>query len=311
MELRQLRYFARVVEAGSITKAAADLGIAQSALSHQISKLESELSVRLLQRMTKGIVPTAAGMAFFREAQLVLRHAEQAVRSAQDSRLTGSVTIGLAPTTMSMLGLSLINEMHRRYPDVRLHLVESLSGHLTNMLNIRQIDLAILFNINAARHWTITPLVEEKVFYIQSRAVRNAISDLQAIDITDLQDIPLILPTSMHGLRSTIDQFMTRSNTTPRLQLEIDSLAMLMEAVVNGIGGTLQPAAALGRFPDGSSLFHLAELKDAHALRLNYLCSLPEEELSPAALATRIVIRDCVHQLVTSGRWKGTRLYAQ
>jgi LysR family tcuABC transcriptional regulator len=86
VELRQLRYFVRVVELGSISGAAQDLELVQSALSQQISRLESELSTRLLQRSPKGVTPTEAGLAFFHEAQLVLRHAEQAVRAAQQAR---------------------------------------------------------------------------------------------------------------------------------------------------------------------------------------------------------------------------------
>ena len=80
MELRQLRYFVRIVELGSMGRAAVDLDMVQSALSQQISRLESELSTRLLQRTAKGAVPTEAGLAFFREAQLALRHADQAAR---------------------------------------------------------------------------------------------------------------------------------------------------------------------------------------------------------------------------------------
>ena len=76
MELRQLRYFVKVVEFGSMSRAALDLDVVQSGLSQQISRLESELSTRLLQRTSKGVVPTEAGLAFFREAQLTLRHAE-------------------------------------------------------------------------------------------------------------------------------------------------------------------------------------------------------------------------------------------
>ena len=85
MELRQLRYFVRVLELGSISRAALDLALVQSALSQQISRLEGELSTRLLQRTSKGVVATEAGMAFFREAQLTLRHADQAVRADRKS----------------------------------------------------------------------------------------------------------------------------------------------------------------------------------------------------------------------------------
>ena len=85
MELRQLRYFVRIVELGSMGRAALDLDMVQSALSQQISRLEGELCTRLLQRTAKGAVPTEAGLAFFREAQLALRHADQAARAAQQA----------------------------------------------------------------------------------------------------------------------------------------------------------------------------------------------------------------------------------
>jgi LysR family tcuABC transcriptional regulator len=64
MELRQLRYFVRIVELGSMSRAALDLDLVQSALSQQISRLEGELATRLLQRSSKGVVPTEAGLAF-------------------------------------------------------------------------------------------------------------------------------------------------------------------------------------------------------------------------------------------------------
>ncbi|HEY9274897.1 LysR family transcriptional regulator, partial [Achromobacter sp.] len=79
MELRQLRYFVRVAELGSIGRAARELEVVASALSQQISRLESELATRLLVRTPRGVVPTPAGTAFLRQAQLTLRHAENAI----------------------------------------------------------------------------------------------------------------------------------------------------------------------------------------------------------------------------------------
>ena len=108
MELRQLRYFVRVAELGSMGRAAADLGLVTSALSQQISRLEGELSTRLLVRSAAGVTPTNAGLAFLRQAQLALRHADDAVRAAQQERLSGHVSVGLAPTTGAVLGLPLM-----------------------------------------------------------------------------------------------------------------------------------------------------------------------------------------------------------
>jgi LysR family tcuABC transcriptional regulator len=330
MELRQLRYFVRVVEIGSISRAALDLNLVQSALSQQISRLESELSTRLLQRTAQGAVPTEAGLAFFCEAQLTLRHAEQAMRAAQQSRLTGTVSVGLAPTTAAVLGLPLMLAMRERYPDVRLHMVESLSGHLSAMLNARQLDLAVLFDaplrtdqsLQTARRWSQLPLLQEDLFLISS-ASRFALPQTKpgakpsakpkakaaaTVEISALAKLPLIIPTGPHGLRNTLDTAFARAKIRPNVVLEIDSLTMLMEAVDAGLGATLQPWAATGRFTDAADRFAMARIRDAQMKRQNVLCSLSDDELSPAGLAARVVLCDCVRALVQDGKWTGARL---
>jgi LysR family tcuABC transcriptional regulator len=306
MELRQLRYFARVVELGSMSRAALDLGVVQSALSQQISRLEGELSTRLLQRSAKGVTPTDAGLAFFREAQLALRHADEASRAAQQARLSGSVSVGLAPTTASVLGLPLMRAMSERYPEVRLHMVESLSGHLSTMLNARQLDLAVLFDTHPARRWSVTPLLREKLFLIQSRAHARPLP--KRIRLRELKGLRLILPSAGHGLRSTLDAAFTRARLKPQATTEIDSLPMLMDAVTAGLGATIQPWAALGRFGDAQERFQLSEIADAQVQRLNSLCSLSDDELSPAALAVRVVLAAAARELVEAGHWGGASL---
>jgi len=81
-----------------------------------------------------------------------------------------------------------------------------------------------------------------------------------------------------------------------------------MDAVDAGLGATLQPWAAVGRFADADRRFHLAELSDPLARRPNVLCSLSDDELSPAALAARVVLADCARERVLSGLWVGARL---
>ena len=315
MELRQLRYFVRIVELGSMSRAALDLDMVQSALSQQVSRLESELSTRLLQRTPRGVVPTEAGVAFFREAQLTLRHAEQAVRSAQQARLSGSVSVGLAPTTSAMLGLPMMQAMRARYPDVRLHMVEGMSGHLTDMLNARALDMAVLFDARlhggqaraGGRRWQVHPLIEEELFLIRARGHHPEPLPPQ-MALADLAGESLILPTGLHGLRSTLDTAFSQARFTPHLVLEVDSLSMVMAAVDAGLGSTVQPWASMGRYADAAQRFEWSRITDNDALRTNLLCSLSEDELSPAALAARVVLGDCVRELLRGGAWAGTAL---
>lgn len=318
MELRQLRYFVRVVEVGSISRAALDLNLVQSALSQQISRLEGELSTRLLQRTPQGVTPTEAGVAFFREAQLSLRHAEQAMRAAQHARLSGTVSVGLAPTTAAVLGLPLMQAMRERYPEVRLHLVESLSGHLSSMLNARQLDLAVLFDLPddagtsapSARRWSVQALMDEDIFFIAARQTTQARVPA-TVRMAQLKNEALILPTGPHGLRSTLDAAFLRAKVKPLLALEVDSLAMLMDAVRAGMGATLQPWAAVARQADAGQVLYMARITDHQVKRSNWLCGLSDDELSPAALAARVVLGDCVRTLVSSGAWVGASLNIQ
>ena len=310
MELRQLRYFVRIVELGSMSRAALDLDMVQSALSQQISRLESELSTRLLQRTPRGVIPTEAGQAFFHEAQLTLRHATQAIHAAQQARLSGAVSMGLSPTIANVLGLPLMRAMRERYPDVRLHMVSALSGHLTSLLNARQLDLAILFDTQSARRWSVLPLLEERLFLIQSRQqpVAPQITHDTPINLQQLQQVPLILPSGSHGLRSSIMASFSSAGFQSQMAMEIDSLTLLMEAVDAGMGATVQPWSAVGMYRDAAERFQWSQIADDSVRRKAALCSLSDDELSPAALAARVVLMDCARQLVKSGDWVGATL---
>lgn len=306
MELRQLRYFVRVVETGSFSQAAASLGVVTSALSQQVSRLEGELATRLLQRTSKGALPTDAGLAFWRQAQLALRHADDAVLAAQQARLAGHVSVGLAPSTASVLGLPLMAAMRERYPDVRLHLVEALSGHLAHMLGARQLDLAVLFNAEAARRWSVAPLLDERLFVMGLPALPG-LPTTSSARIESLTELPLILPSGPHGLRALVDSAFARARAAPRVVAEIDGLTLLMDAVSAGLGATIQPGAATLRLRHGDVA--LVRLSNPRAVRPNLLVSLNDDELSPAALAARVVLADVARNLVNEGRWIGASVH--
>jgi LysR family tcuABC transcriptional regulator len=128
------------------------------------------------------------------------------------------------------------------------------------------------------------------------------------VRLSELKALPLILPSGTHGLRSTLDAAFARARVKPTTISDIDSLAMLMEAVDAGLGCTIQPWSALGRFADAQERFALSEIADAQVRRLNSLCSLSDDELSPAALAVRVVLAGCARDLVQAGRWGGATL---
>ncbi|SDV47204.1 LysR family transcriptional regulator [Chitinasiproducens palmae] len=305
MEFRQLRYFLSVVEHGSMGKAALELGVVTSALSQQISRLESELSTRLLQRTSTGVVPTDAGLAFWRQAQLALRHIEDAALAARSARLSGHVSVGMAPSTASVLGAAFMAAMRARYPDVRLRMVESLSGYLASMLSARQIDLAVLFREEPAQRFSVMPLLDEQLFLIGTPGLLQ-LPARKAVRLKDLGRLPLVLPSGAHGLRSLLSSAFRRAEYEPNIVAEVDGLPLLMDSVRAGIGATIQPGAALAR-PENTVLASV-RVAERYATRPNMITSVSDDELSPSGLAARVVLADVARQLVREGRWPGARL---
>jgi LysR family tcuABC transcriptional regulator len=306
LELRQLRYYVRLVELGSITRAAKDLNIVTSALSQQMSRLEAELNTRLLQRSSTGVCATDAGLAFYRQAQLALRHADEAIRAAHHARLTGQVGVGIASATSAVLAMPFFEALRERYPDIRLHLVESLSTSLAGMVNARQLDFAVVLQAPGAVRGSARQIVDERLFLIGS----SSMPELRALQgapvrMEQLAEVPLVL--GSHGLRDAVEAAFARAECEPRIVLEVDGLSVLMDAVRAGVGATILSGAAILRLPSDSVI--AIEIADRHARRVNTLISLAEDELSPAALAARVVLRDTMEALVQQGRWPGAELH--
>ncbi|EKI2271474.1 tricarballylate utilization LysR family transcriptional regulator TcuR, partial [Salmonella enterica subsp. enterica serovar Ohio] len=295
MELRQLRYFVRIIETGSMGSAAQDLDIGVSALSQQMSRLENELAIRLLQRTSRGVTPTNAGLAFYSQAQLALRHADDAILAAREARLSGHVSVGMAPSTASILGIPFIHAMQENYADVRLHVVESLSGNLERMINTRQIDLAVVFQKDKILRWSARPILEEQLFLIGSHALLAALPD-NPITPEQLAGIPLIMPSQGHGLRGRLDAVCQEHALNVEIVAEIDGLALLMRAVRDGLGATLQPGAAISHL-DNDAL-RVIGVHNPVLSRPNFLVSLSDDELTPAGLAARVVLTKVMRQLV-------------
>lgn len=309
MDLRQLRYFTVIVECGSLSKASRQLYIAQPALSQQIAKLEEEVGKPLLTRSSKGVEPTENGLALYHHACFMLRQLDQALTIArkETADVHGVVSLGLAATTGQAIALPLLKRVRERYPNILLNIVEGMSGHLAHMLQLRQLDMAILFAADAITDLDSTPLLEEDLFVLlhdSSQLVEPGVTELTLEEVAKL---PLILPTSSHGLRRRIAVEFERCNLLVRVVAEIDSLSIVMHCVRDGIGATIKPYSALNLAADPSR-WRALSIKDTSISRRNYLYTAPAATMSPAASLVADVIKDTVRSLIESGQWKAARL---
>ncbi len=308
--MRQLRYFAQIVESGSLAKASRQLFIAQPALSQQMARLEDEVGKALLVRSSRGVLPTENGEALYHHAKFMLRQMDQAVAVARQetAALNGRVALGLAPTTVCRLGLPLLRHLRAKYPGVLLNVIEGLSGHLEHMTRVGQLDLAVLFSQNAASELTVEPLLEETLFVILPVDSTLVAPDRQSLTMQEVGALPLILPSPGHGLRRRIALEFEHVNLPLDAVAEIDSLPLLMSCVAGGLGATIKPMAAVHALGDTPERWRCLRISDAKMCRTNYLYALPPQKLSPCAAAVREELRLVVRRLADSGEWQGVEL---
>jgi len=307
VDLRQLRYFAQIVESGSLSKASRQLYIAQPALSQQVSKLEEEVGKPLLNRSSRGVAPTENGLALYHHARFMLRQLDQALSIArrESGAVQGMVSVGLPATTVSALGLPLVRRIRERYPNILLNVVEGMSGHLGQMMRLGQLDLAVLFASDVALDMSVEPLLDEELFVLLPTH-STLIDPLRtSITIAEAAALPLILPTTTHGLRRRIAAEFEQRSLSARVVAEIDSLSLLMNCVFHDMGATIKPMAAVYLEGERGRKWRALSISDARMRRPNYLYSLAPERLSTAAALAAAELRDTARELIASGAWTG------
>src|SRR6476620_4612459 len=132
VELQQMRYVVAVAETNSFTRAAKRCLVVQSALSHQIARLEKELGARLFDRTSRQVRLTAAGEVFLPEARQALDAAERARAevAATAGEVRGRLAVGAIPTVAAVDLPAALKEFHLRHRQVRISLRSGASEDL-------------------------------------------------------------------------------------------------------------------------------------------------------------------------------------
>ena len=308
MDIRQLRYFVQIVECGSLSKASRQLLIAQPALSQQLAKLEDMVGKPLLHRSPKGVWPTDNGLALYHHARFMLRQLDQALsiaRSEAGEAIQGMVSIGLPATTVSAIGLPLVRRIRERYPNILLNVVEGMSGHIAQLMQRGQLDLAVLFSNDVARDLVIQPLMVEELFLIIPKHSELVAPGRDSVSIAEAAELPLILPTGSHGLRQRIAAEFDNRGLTANVVAEIDSLSLLMNCVYDGIGVTIKPMGAVMQEGARGRKWRCLSFSDVRFRRRNFLYSLPPERLTTVAAVVTSELKETARELVEGGDWPG------
>ena len=303
MELKQLRYFLGVCEAGSLLKASSRLHIAQPALGQQIAALEDELGVKLFARSTRGMALTPEGRTFAEHAKVVLTDADRAKASVRNAATDpqGQVVLGL-PTTVALAAtVPIVQACRAKYPRIQLQVIEAYSGFLREWLQMGRLDLALLFGDESDPDLLKRVLLEEPLALV---APPGAPALPKTLRLRHLQNMELVLPGREHGLRRIIDEACAQQGIALRVVAEIDSLTSVKKAVAAGVGHTiLSQSSVMEEVANGQLQ---AITIDETSMRRRVVCAT--RITRPTTLASAAVIglaTDLIRGMVGSGAWPG------
>jgi LysR family transcriptional regulator, nitrogen assimilation regulatory protein len=300
VDFRKLKSFVKIVDAGSVSRAASILRTAQPALSQQIAALESHFKHKLLTRSNHGITPTEAGLVLYRHAQLLLKQIEQAQIDIDKSSksLAGRVSIGLATySTSNALSLPILKETRALHPQIIVHINDSFGHVLSELIMTGKMDMAIIYGSEPIKGVTLQPLFREELFLVSPPGTAFDKPLTEPLPLSALADVPLLLPSRGHFLRRLIDESLARARVLPKVVSEIESVSALGAAVLDGLGSTILPASVTA----GSAGFAGAEVRRLVRPVIEAtvsLCTSDHLPLSEPALAVRSVLLDIVERLM-------------
>lgn len=295
-----------MARAGSFSRAAAELYIAQSALSRQIAKLEEELGVALLSRYGRGVRLTAAGALLLERAEMIadfMRQTAEHVRRNGEA-LSGHLSVGV-PTGVGLLaGPRVIEIFRERWPQVSLHLREGLSNLLQEWVLDGRVDLAVLHNPPPLDNVDIDRVITEPMVLVAPPSTSATMPAGTRCRLADVADLPLILPGLPHSNRRLIEQAAAQSGLRLRVVMEVDSLALTRTLVARGHGySILTYAGVQNEAAQGHVITHPIERP---AIRSSVaIASLRGSRPARLAQAMKTILREVMHEKVASGEWQG------
>lgn len=307
MDIRQLRYFAKVVESGSFSKAANLLHVAQPALSQHVKHMEEELGVALLHRSAQGVHPTEAGERLMLHTKRILAEFSEIHDSVRGEAVAprGEVRFGMPATVGEQLAAPLIEAARKRYPDVRIRVVEAMSGYILDWLKQGKVDLAMIYSTSDPRGLAVHHGLSEQIcLFAAASAVDAPKIKGKTATLKQAAALPLVVPGLGHGLRDLIEDAALAARVVIQPAVEIDSYGQIKKLVMTDIAFGILPLMAVSRETAAGDL--LAWPFDPPLTRKVYLAYSTERPLLNAQRAIGQLSWEILRGLVQSGAWTAT-----
>lgn len=277
MNFLNLRYFIIAAEEMSFTKAAKRLYISQQSLSSHIAKLEDYFGVPLFDRHPP-LTLTDAGQSLLKNARRILDSKKQAELELQDIRdfRSAELTIGVTSARGAVMMPPLLAEFKRRFPQIRVHLIEGTSSEITEALYKGAADLTLGFEVDDAENiesvrlheeYTIVAVPRQLMMQHLSGREQAELYGRKTIRLSAVQRCPFVRMKTYNWLGSIFEGCCREEKIEPVIAMETSNIMTMIMLCAKGIGAILCPHAFL---EEGSPYYNEEIRRNTVQFELDY-----------------------------------------
>ena len=231
------KLFYTVAKEGSISSAAKILYISQPAVTLQIKKLESQLGISLFTRSKHGVILTDEGKVLFEYVKNAIdcfNNGENALSNLKNLD-SGTIRIGVSTTICRYILMPYLEKFHATYPKIDIQINNNVSTNIIKELRNGNLDMVILFAPQAEnKDLIITPIKEVKDIFVGNKEYFNL--PKEKISLQDLEQYPLIFPSSTSSSRAYLDKCLKDNNVDLKPKLEVVSYNLIVDLIKTGFG---------------------------------------------------------------------------
>ncbi|MCI6462897.1 MAG: hydrogen peroxide-inducible genes activator [Prevotella sp.] len=245
MTLQQLEYIVAVYRTRHFVKAAEACGVTQPTLSAMIQKLETELDVKLFERSSQQVMPTAIGKVVVEQAWKVLNRARKLkdIVAEEKKSLTGTFRLGILPTIAPYLLPRFFPRLMRENSSLEIRVVEMKTADIRRSIDRGEIDAAVMVDTGDLDDYALTTLFYEQFLAYVSPS--DQLSAKKSIKTSDLSNELLWLLDEGHCFRDQLVKYcQLKAAKTSQSAYSLGSIETFMRIVENGQGMTFIPELA-------------------------------------------------------------------
>ena len=245
MTLQQLEYIVAVYRTRHFVKAAEACGVTQPTLSAMIQKLEAELDVKLFERSSQQVMPTAIGKVVVEQAWKVLNRARKLkdIVAEEKKSLTGTFRLGILPTIAPYLLPRFFPRLMRENSSLEIRVVEMKTAYIRRSIDRGEIDAAVMVDTGDLDDYALTTLFYEQFLAYVSPS--DQLSAKKSIKTSDLSNELLWLLDEGHCFRDQLVKYcQLKAAKTSQSAYSLGSIETFMRIVENGQGVTFIPELA-------------------------------------------------------------------